>query len=369
MHRNFYPSDYSVASRELLFIGFSPDFEKNIQNFPYTDEGYKFTIENNAFKAYRWLEARVENLETFQPPYAIFCHLKWLEDNNFFIARQIAAHPDLRFVPFIVLAEKQHSIGKSLLSSYTIDDCYTVPVDWQKVEERVDFLQQYKPRMLDQPKRVLKEDYRLKIPRAKRLFDMIGASIAILLTCWVWIPVAIAIRLESRGPIIYRSRRAGFGYQVFDFFKFRSMYLDADLKIQQMRHLNKYDPAKGQEAVFIKILGDPRITRVGRFIRKYSIDELPQLLNVLRGDMSLVGNRPLPLYEAELLTRDEWIARFLAPAGITGLWQITKSNAPAMTTEERIALDLQYSHTRYSIMNDLRIAFKTFSAFVQKEEQ
>lgn len=369
MHRYlFSSSDYSVTFRELLFIGFSRNFEDNIQNFPYSDEVYKYTIENNAFKAYRWLEERVENLETFQPPFAIFCHLKWLEENNFFLARQIAAHPDLRYVPFIVLAEKPQHIEQSQLSTFNIDDCYTVPVDWLKVEERITFLQQYKPVLLDHTRRVLKEDFRLKIPLAKRIFDIIGASLAILLSCWIWIPVAIAIRLESRGPVIYRSRRAGFGYQVFDFFKFRSMYLDSDLQIQQLRHLSKYDPAKGKEAVFIKIHRDPRITRVGKFIRRYSIDELPQLLNVLRGDMSLVGNRPLPLYEAELLTRDEWIARFLAPAGITGLWQITKSNVASMTTEERIALDLQYSHTDYSVMNDLRIAFKTFSAFVQKEE-
>lgn len=368
MYRYPYPSDYSLAIRELLFVGFSPDFESNIQNFPYTNPDYKYIIENNPFKAYHWLQERVENLETFQPPFAIFCHLNWLEKNDFYLARQIAAHPDLCYVPFIVLAEKPQHIDQAQVSAFTIDDCYTVPVDWMKVEERLLFLHQYKPRMLEQTKRVLKEDYRLKIPRLKRIFDIIGASLAILLTCWIWIPVAIAIRLESRGPVIYRSRRAGFGYQVFDFFKFRSMYLHADLQVRQMRYMSKYDTANGQEAVFIKIHHDPRITRVGRFIRRYSIDELPQLFNVLRGDMSLVGNRPLPLYEAELLTRDEWIARFLAPAGITGLWQITKSNAPAMTTEERIALDLQYSRVRYSVMNDLRIALKTFSAFVQKEE-
>ena len=117
----------------------------------------------------------------------------------------------------------------------------------------------------------------------------------------------------------------------------------------------------------MKFEKDPRVTRVGRFLRKTSIDEIPQLINVLRGDMSLVGNRPLPLYEAEQLTRDNTVQRFDAPAGITGLWQVTKRGKANMSTEERIALDNQYAED-HSFMMDMKIILKTFPALLQSEK-
>ena len=118
---------------------------------------------------------------------------------------------------------------------------------------------------------------------------------------------------------------------------------------------------------FVKIENDPRITKVGRFIRKYSIDELPQLFNILKGDMSVVGNRPLPLYEAEKLTGDACIDRFMAPAGLTGLWQVEKrGDSGAMSAEERKQLDIQYGQT-YNFALDMKIIFKTLTAFIQKE--
>lgn len=119
---------------------------------------------------------------------------------------------------------------------------------------------------------------------------------------------------------------------------------------------------------FIKLENDPRITKIGHIIRKYSIDELPQLFNILKGDMSIVGNRPLPIYEAELLTSDEYIQRFMAPAGLTGLWQVEKrGNSGSMSAEERKQLDIKYAHT-FSFWLDAKIIFKTFTAFVQKED-
>ena len=122
-----------------------------------------------------------------------------------------------------------------------------------------------------------------------------------------------------------------------------------------------------QENAFVKLENDPRITRVGRFIRKYSIDELPQLINILKGDMSVVGNRPLPLYEAERLTSDEYIDRFMAPAGLTGLWQVEKrGDSGSMSAEERKKLDIEYARD-FSFGMDFRIILKTISAFVQKE--
>jgi lipopolysaccharide/colanic/teichoic acid biosynthesis glycosyltransferase len=118
---------------------------------------------------------------------------------------------------------------------------------------------------------------------------------------------------------------------------------------------------------FVKIENDPRITKVGRIIRKYSIDELPQLINIFRGDMSVVGNRPLPLYEAEKLTSDECIDRFMAPAGLTGLWQVEKrGEAGKLSAEERKQLDIRYGQT-YNFSLDMKIIFKTLTAFIQKE--
>ena len=118
---------------------------------------------------------------------------------------------------------------------------------------------------------------------------------------------------------------------------------------------------------FVKIENDPRVTKVGKFIRKYSIDELPQLFNILKGDMSIVGNRPLPLYEAEKLTVDSSIDRFMAPAGLTGLWQVEeRGKGGMMSAEERKQLDIIYGQT-YCFTMDMKIIFRTLTAFIQKD--
>jgi lipopolysaccharide/colanic/teichoic acid biosynthesis glycosyltransferase len=246
-----------------------------------------------------------------------------------------------------------------------------------------------------------------RIPIGKRLFDIISASFAILLLSPLLIIIAILIRLESKGPIIYKSKRVGTGYHTFDFYKFRSMNPNADSKIKEISHLNLYSKEKNQEiekklcdectsknkqcenqlftdegmvcgkiynlnaenssSTFIKIKDDPRVTRIGKFIRNTSIDELPQLFNVIKGDMSIVGNRPLPIYEAEKITTDKFALRYFAPAGITGLWQVTKrGRAEAMSEEERMALDNEYSKN-VSFIFDIKIILKTFPSLLQKE--
>jgi lipopolysaccharide/colanic/teichoic acid biosynthesis glycosyltransferase len=141
------------------------------------------------------------------------------------------------------------------------------------------------------------------------------------------------------------------------------MYVNADQRLQELKSQNQYG---GEEVAFVKIKNDPRITRIGRIIRKTSLDELPQLINVLKGDMSLVGNRPLPLYEAEQLCTEETAERFSAPAGITGLWQVTKRGKDNMSVSERVNLDIEYSR-KTSFLFDLKIVFKTLPAMLQHE--
>lgn len=365
MRKNVYSTGSEVASRELLFVGFTGDFDAHILNFPYDNEAYAFEVINEPFRALQWLEGRVRSLESFQLPYTVFINLKWLLEDRFALVSQLAQHPELCHVPIIALSGPKDKIDRDDLIKNGVDDCYTVPVEWVLLEKRLEFLNQYKPQIVGAGIALRKEVYGVPLPFGKRFFDVLCASFGLALTLPIWLPVALAIRIESRGPIVYRSKRVGAGYRVFDFLKFRSMYVNADQQLAQLQHLNQYEE-ESDSPVFVKISNDPRITRVGRFIRKYSIDELPQLINVLKGDMSIVGNRPLPLYEAATLTRKEWSKRFMAPAGITGLWQVTKRGHKSMSAEERIALDVQYAEN-YCAMDDLRIIFKTFTAFVQKD--
>ena len=269
---------------------------------------------------------------------------------------------------------------------------------------------------------------RFKIPLWKRLFDIFFSLLAIIILSPVFLITAIAIRLESKGPVIFKSKRVGTNYTVFNFLKFRSMYADAEQRLKEVakeagnqyaekeeteekEHQSVITAPLGEEAemmmmsmgmesdmmisddevmlvgddyvvaesdfnkekeeensnAFVKIENDPRVTKVGKFIRKYSIDELPQLFNILKGDMSIVGNRPLPLYEAEKLTVDSSIDRFMAPAGLTGLWQVEeRGKGGMMSAEERKQLDIIYGQT-YCFTMDMKIIFRTLTAFIQKD--
>ena len=201
---------------------------------------------------------------------------------------------------------------------------------------------------------------------AKRVLDIAFSLTALILLSPLFLLLMVLIPLESPGPVFYVSKRAGKGYRVFNFFKFRSMYVDADQRLSElMKEKNLYGENGGNTA-FIKLKDDPRITSIGKFIRGTSIDEIPQFFNVLKGDMSLVGNRPLPLYEAKKLTVRGYSERYIAPAGITGLWQISKSKKADMSQEERIALDNEYARTR-NFWLDLQIMYKTPMNMFQNE--
>jgi lipopolysaccharide/colanic/teichoic acid biosynthesis glycosyltransferase len=202
----------------------------------------------------------------------------------------------------------------------------------------------------------------------KKVFDVVFSLVAIILLSPVFLIIAAIIKLESKGPAIYCSPRVGRGYKVFNFFKFRTMEVGADRKVHDLYHLNQYHIAADKKSpIFFKVNNDPRVTKIGNFLRSTSLDELPQLFNVLKGDMSIVGNRPLPLYEAERLTTDQWAERFLAPAGITGLWQIRKKGRENMSIEERIHLDIDYAN-KHNFAYDLWILANTPTALLQKKE-
>lgn len=294
-----------------------------------------------------------------------------------------------------------------------INDTVSLNITTARLRQKIDIINK-RQELLYAHNRKKKDVRHFILPQWKRCFDILFSGAALVFLSPVFLLIAIAIRMESKGPVIYKSKRVGTNYTIFNFLKFRSMYTDADKKLKDLAGQNQYQPegtpeiAKDfsmeelgglmfgddgvidnggmlvsddfiipeeefisrqnalDESPFIKIEKDPRVTKVGRVLRKYSLDELPQLVNILKGDMSVVGNRPLPLYEAERLTNDESIERFMAPAGLTGLWQVEKrGDAGKLSAKERKELDLKYGR-EFSFFLDMKILFKTLTAFVQK---
>ena len=326
---------------------------------------------------------------------------------------------------YIILLTKELSPeNRSVYQKSGINDTLDANASITEFNKKIQFISD-RENMLFDDQQAKYRMLRFKIPVWKRVFDVFFALIALILTSPIFILTAIAIKLESKGPAIFKSKRVGANYTIFNFLKFRSMYQDAEERLKEVAKEtgNQYaemskkpeTPSMGmgglgmeadmmmnigddtdmmisddevmlvgddfvisetdyskekQEEIdnaFVKIENDPRVTKVGKFIRKFSIDELPQLINILKGDMSVVGNRPLPLYEAEKLTIDTSIDRFMAPAGLTGLWQVEeRGKGGMMSAEERKQLDIKYGQT-YNFWLDMKILFRTFFAFVQKE--
>jgi len=188
----------------------------------------------------------------------------------------------------------------------------------------------------------------------KRSFDLAISVLLIVVALPLWVVIALAIKLDSRGPVFYVDRRVGVGERDFGMLKFRTMIADAAL---QQARLERANEASG--ALF-KIRYDPRVTRVGRVLRRLSIDEMPQIVNVVRGQMSLVGPRPLPLRDYELL--EDWHrARYLVLPGMTGLWQI--SGRSGLAFDDLVRLDFTYLDN-WSIWLDISIIAKTIPAVI-----
>lgn len=192
----------------------------------------------------------------------------------------------------------------------------------------------------------------------KRLIDIIGAGIGLLLASPIMLIVAILIKLEDpKGPIFFSQIRNGAYPKTFKMYKFRSMYIDAEEQLQELMHLNE------QSGPAFKIKDDPRITKVGKFIRKTSLDELPQLFNVLKGDMSLVGPRPAIPREVEQYTTYQKQRLFVKP-GITCIWQVSGRNN--IEFDQWVELDIQYIKTR-SLWLDIKLILLTIPALLGDE--
>ncbi len=317
-------------------------------------------------------------------------------------------------IPFIVICNHWNDKIMKIALQAGIAEIFHKPIDNENFEMRFKFLIENWKEIHHSKKANEIEQKIYKTPLIKRLFDIIISGLGLILLAPIFIVVGFLVRLESKGPIFYYSFRVGRGYQIFKFYKFRSMFMDAEKKLKDLKHLNQYTKSKrkqndigevlfseflcedckalggkcqfpiyadtvqmcekeyieqklhNRDSTFIKIKDDPRMTKVGKFIRRSSIDELPQLWNVLIGDMSIVGNRPLPLYEAEKLTTDKYALRFMAPAGITGLWQVEKRGTSKMHENERLLLDNIYAKNN-SFLNDIILILRTIPALFQKE--
>ena len=193
----------------------------------------------------------------------------------------------------------------------------------------------------------------------KRLLDIVISATMLVILAPAMILTAIAIKLTSRGPVLFVQKRVGLNKRVFNIYKFRTMVIDAEKRLAQIEHLNEVS------GPVFKIKSDPRITAVGKFLRKTSIDELPQLLNVLKGDMSLVGPRPLQMRDYELFTEGgpDWQrCRFSVRPGITCLWQV--NGRSAIPFEQWMELDQQYVR-KWSLWLDMQILVKTIPAVLK----
>ncbi len=363
---------------------------------------------NNIEDAQTALESNIYNIDVCVCvlTYPVFTHIDFLQKIRY-------QYTKTELPVVFVYPQEMYEFARLSLQSVQsqINDVFIAPINYDALRVRLDSLIKVKEQTTTQLE--VKQTYKLKFTSntsayVKRIFDLTIASAVLLALAPLLLLVILLIRLESKGNVFYTSKRVGTQYKVFSLFKFRTMYNNADQQIGQIEHLNQYKEVANEysmalsntctqcvidacacqhqlwkdngvvvceklesmrqgmqkKTVFKKFNQDPRVTPLGSFLRKTSIDELPQLINVLRGDMSLVGNRPLPLYEAEKLTNDHQVQRFNAPAGITGLWQVTQRGKLNMSAQERIAIDNEYAQ-KHSFWLDMKIIAQTIPALIQ----
>lgn len=390
----------------ILYIGNSPEYFQVINQ----NKNITFTAIENSIQATNYLNSN-------RPPDAIICNYNLPGNNGLFLFDWIRKNADYNAIPFLLLAKEFNSDVYKLAFKKRVDDYYVTSVtNPEDIISRIEFLHQHK-KATKSPKLPETNEETYRMPLSKRIFDIFVASSVLLVASPFLLLILIAIKLESKGKVYYISKRVG--RKTFDFYKLRSMRTGSDELLKKLaKEKNQYNttqkPANNllelpcprcsklpegetcspvmyietheicdywfnvqkieaakSNSTFVKIVDDPRVTRVGKFIRNTSIDELPQLINVLKGDMSIVGNRPLPVYEAEMLTGDDLSKRFLAPPGITGLWQVElRGKGGNMSEEERMRLDNEYADhfkgDNYSFWYDLKLILRTIPALLQK---
>lgn len=363
----FNVSDFIFERTNLCFFYIGSDenmFEHFIQNF---ESGYK---SENFYDADEFIHQLY--FQNNKLPDVLFIDVPFKEAELNQFQASLKDNVLLATIP-VIYSEKQltdEQINR-LCQLQLVDDIITINSYTINYYPKIMLLKQSK--LYNQLFRVSKNQQIKKIEFGrifnfliKRTIDISIALTGILILSPFMLLIAAAIKLESKGPVFYISLRAGNGFKVFKFYKFRSMVSNADKEVDRLSHFNQYSISPDGPK-FFKINNDPRITKLGKFLRNTSADELPQLLNVLIGDMSVVGNRPLPIYEAVSLTTNEFVERFTAPAGITGLWQVNKRGKADMSIEERINLDITYSRN-HNTLYDLKIMAKTPIALFQKSD-
>ena len=397
------------SKRNILYIGNNADYFTSEIN-----ENWAITRLENSIKATKYLQSQ-EKID------AIICDYYLPGNTGIFLYDWIRAQSDFDAIPFVLLSKEFSVDIYKLAFNKKIDDFYVPSVSNPKdILERVNYLCAHKkPFSKTSASKIKVKDEDYKMPLSKRIFDIVVASTVLLIASPFLLLIILAIRLESKGKVYYISKRVG--RKTFDFYKLRSMRTGSDELLKKLAaeknqykkeevksedtllgipcprcsalpegetcspvmyidthqicdywfNIQKREAAKSN-STFVKIVDDPRITKVGKFIRNTSIDELPQLINVLKGDMSIVGNRPLPVYEAEMLTGDDLSKRFLAPPGITGLWQVElRGKGGKMSEEERMRLDNEYADQfigdNYSFWYDIKLILRTIPALFQSD--
>jgi len=394
------------SSINLLYIGKTPECFEPLKQ----QSTVSLTVLENNLLA-------VNYLRSDKRPDAIICEYHLAGQNGLQLFDWIRERTRFNNIPFVLLTNDFNAdLFKSAFTKRVDDFFVTANGLPENIIDRVKFLCNFRKQSaastITEPIAIA---YRM--PLSKRVFDIVVASSVLLLVSPLLLLVILAIRLESKGKVYYIAKRVG--RKTFDFYKLRSMRTGSDNLLKKLaKEKNQYNKTEIPEnsilnqpcprcsklpegetcspvmyidthevcdywynvqkieraknnSTFVKIVDDPRITRVGKFIRNTSIDELPQLINVLKGDMSIVGNRPLPVYEAEQLTVDTLSKRFLAPAGITGLWQVElRGKGGVMSEDERKRLDNEYADhfegNNFSFWYDIKLILRTIPALLQK---